>query len=102
MAGQDIEDGPARCEAYIEQRRDDGGALGEPVWRADGFMDRPEVGAQAQDAGCGGAGQQDGAHRLRANYEQGSLPRASAVRRVKARKNLSLRGSVGLRARHVR
>ena len=41
-------------------------------------MARPDAGAQTEDAGRGGAGQQDGAHHLGVDDEQGSLQGASA------------------------
>ena len=57
----------------VDHWRDDDGALGGPARRAAGFMAGPDAGAQAAHAGCGGAGQQDGAHRLGTNDEQASL-----------------------------
>ena len=79
-AGQDIEDGPARRQAAADHRRDDGGELGGPARRAAGFMAGPDAGAQAANAGCGGVGQQDGAHRLGADDEERCLQGAGAGR----------------------
>ena len=56
-SGQDIEDGPARREAAVDHGCDVGGALGCPARCAAGFVARPDVGAQAEDARRGGAGQ---------------------------------------------
>ena len=43
-------------------------------------MARPDAGAQAQDAGRGGAGESNGAHRLGADDEERSLQGTAACR----------------------
>ena len=83
--GADIEDGPARREAAVDHVRDVGDSPGRSARRAAGFVAGPDAGAQASYARRGGAGQQDGAHRVGAAAEQGVLQGTGAPRLSGAR-----------------
>ena len=58
-----------------------------------GFLARPDAGAQASHAGRGGAGQQDGAHRLGADEEEGILQGACAGHLSGGRANIAGRNA---------
>ena len=61
-----------------------------------------DAGAQAEDAGCGGAGQPDGAYRLGADDEEGDLPGSRARSRLRGWQSAGSRrgcGQVGGQAR---
>ena len=77
-AGQDIEDGPTRSEAPLDHRRHGCRQLGGSSRRNERPLAGQDAGAQAANACRGGAGQQDGAHRLGAHDTQGDLPRFRA------------------------
>ena len=72
-AGQDIEDGSARPEAAVDHRSDGGRPTGNPAWGDIGSVADRDARAQAEDAGLGGAGQQDGTDRVGADHEEGVL-----------------------------
>ena len=92
-ARQDIEDGPARPQTTADHRRHGGGALGIPSRGDEGPLAGPDAGAQAANAGRGGAGQQDGAHRLGADDEQRGLP--GSRRRLSGRRGAGSRRGCG-------
>ena len=77
-AGQDIEDGPTRSQAPLDHRRHGCRQLGGSSRRNERPLAGQDAGAQAANACRGGAGQQDGAHRLGAHDTQGDLPRFRA------------------------
>ena len=77
-AWQDIEDGPTRSQAPLDHRRHGCRQLGGSSWRNERPLAGQDAGAQAANACRGGAGQQDGAHRLGAHDTQGDLPRFCA------------------------
>ena len=72
-ARQDIEDGPTRSEAAPGHGSHGGRPARGPPRRDDGSVAGPDVGAQAEEAGGGGARQQDGAESLGAGHEEGDL-----------------------------
>ena len=74
QAGQDIEDGPARPQAASDHGRDVGHTERSPTRRDDGSLAGQYAGAQAEDARCSCAGQQNGAHHLGADDDEGELP----------------------------
>ncbi len=77
-AWQDIEDGPTRSQAPLDHRRHGCRQLGGQARRNERPLAGQDAGAQAANACRGGAGQQDGAHRLGAHDTQGDLPRFRA------------------------
>ena len=95
-AWQDIEDGPARSQAALDHRRHGGHPSREPARRGDGSLAGRDVGAEAEDAGRGGAGQQDGAHRVGRDDAEGDLPnscrRLNGWRKERSRSGESCRG----------
>ena len=76
-----------------DHRRHGGGALGIPSRGDEGPLAGPDAGAQAANAGRGGAGQQDGAHRLGADDEQRGLP--GSRRRLSGRRGAGSRRGCG-------
>ncbi len=75
---QDIEDGPTRSQAPLDHRRHGCRQLGGSSRRNERPLAGQDAGPQAANACRGGAGQQDGAHRLGAHDTQGDLPRFRA------------------------
>ena len=90
QAGQDIQDGPARPQAASDHGRDVGRTERRPTWRDDGPLAGQYAGAQAEDARCSCAGQQNGAHHLGADDEEGELP--GSRHRLRGRSAGSRRG----------
>ena len=71
---RDIKDGSARPQATLDHGSHGGCPPRESTRRGIGPMAGQDVGTQAQDAGGGGVGQQDGTGRLGADHEEGDLP----------------------------
>ena len=88
--GQDIQDGPARPQAASDHGRDVGRTERRPTWRDDGPLAGQYAGAQAEDARCSCAGQQNGAHHPGADDEEGELP--GSRHRLRGRSAGSRRG----------
>ena len=67
-------DGPARPETAPGHGSHDGGTAREPTRRDHGSVAGRDAVTQAEEAGRGGARQQDGADGMGAGYEKGDLP----------------------------
>ena len=69
-----IEDGPAGSQEVVDHGCHGGRSEGDATWRSFGPVAGRHDVAQADDAGRGCAGEQDGACRLGGDYDKGELP----------------------------
>ena len=103
--GQNIEDGPARPETPLGHGSHGGRPARGPARRDHGSVAGRDVGTQAEDAGRGGARQQDGADGLGADHEKGDLPgsrcRLTGRRKERSERQRSCRGDVGSRTQET-
>ena len=79
-ARRNLEDGRAHHPAFTHPRRKCSGPLGQSAQHTGGLVAGADAGAQAEDAGHRGPGQQDGPHRLGLAGQGGRLSGSGAGR----------------------